>query len=168
MVPSMYDYKLTVNDPVILDDKYGEVEMVVEVVANSHTQDVGDYYYKSLESLSYEENVIRPYSDMGNTFYAYYFHTFSPNMVTSKLGKLGKFVSEFTGGASISSSAKYLRVGIGYNTTAITSELASYIDSRPKLVKPRYTYVPLDIDIITIKTKLMILPKDYILINIVW
>ena len=135
MVPSMYDYKLTVNDPVILDDKYGEVEMVVEVVANSHTQDVGDYYYKSLESLSYEENVIRPYSDMGNTFYAYYFHTFSPNMVTSKLGKLGKFVSEFTGGASISSSAKYLRVGIGYNTTAITSELASYIDSRPKLVR---------------------------------
>ena len=146
MASSMYDYKLTVSDPVILDDKIGEVEMIVDVVANSHTQEVGNFYFKSLESLSYDEKVVRPYSDMGNTFYAYYFHSFSPNKVKSKLGKLGKFVSEFVGGTSISSSAKYLKVG---TTVSVSSpELASYIDSRPTLVKPQYTYVPLSCYII--------------------
>ena len=143
MASTMYDYKLTVKDPVIIDDKTGEVEMIVEVVANSHTKEVGDYYAKSLESLSYDEKEIKSFNDMGSTFYAYYQHSFSPNSV--RLGKLGKFVS---GSYSISSSAKYLQVGKSYNSSVSSPELAAYFDPRPKLLKPKYTYAPLDIETI--------------------
>ncbi|MBR0531653.1 MAG: hypothetical protein IJJ96_03510 [Bacteroidales bacterium] len=153
MAPSMYDYKLTVKDPVVLDEKDGEVEMIVEVVANNRTKEIGDYFIKSLESLSYDEKSIRPFSDMGNHFYAYYYHSFLPNTVTQKIGKLGKigkFLNEFSGSGNsiISSSAKYLIVGRSYSVSRVSSELAAYVDPRPKLIKPKYTYVPIDADII--------------------
>lgn len=74
MVTSMYDYELDVKDPVIKGN-FCEVEVIVKVLANSHTREVGEYYIQSLKALALSEKDLRNNSD-GSSYYAYYFHSF--------------------------------------------------------------------------------------------
>ena len=75
MVPMMYDYRLTVSDPV-LEGERAKIELAVDVLANANTRMIGEYYFNTLMALSYSEDEVKPLIEMGNRFYVYYLHDF--------------------------------------------------------------------------------------------
>ena len=80
ILPMMYDYKLTVSDPVVnWDYDVGVIEMKVEVLSNKNTRQIGEYYFNTLAALSHSEEEVRSLCDMGNTFYGYYNYSFKKN-----------------------------------------------------------------------------------------
>ena len=75
VLSSMYDYKVTVKDPVIKGDN-AVLQLNVDVLANQNTKVVGEYFFNTLAALSHPGEELKQLSDMGNSFYGYYFHSF--------------------------------------------------------------------------------------------
>lgn len=119
---SMFDFKLNVKDPVLVGDNC-EVEMEIQVLANSQTKDVGEFYLQSVEALSISEGDIKNSGD-GNPYYAYYTQIFG-NGLSNDL-KVGTVPQVSIGGRMRSAPGG----SVGGETTSFK--------------RPLYLYQPLD------------------------
>lgn len=133
---SMYDYNLDVKDPVF-DGLSCDIEMTVEVLANNHTKEVGDYFFQSLKALAISDKEIRNNSD-GSSYCAYYFHSFKPSVRSNNL-VLGTMQ---TGGGS--------RAIPSYSHTRLRPERVKTDESSllSSLKQPYYFYGPVNKELI--------------------
>lgn len=99
-VALMYDYKLSVSDPVIKDDT-GIVQMTVDVLANSNTKKIGDYFFNKLKAIGSTYEEVEPLIKMGNAFYVYAFYSFNKQKTTHPLDELHRNSLLFSYGLDI-------------------------------------------------------------------
>lgn len=137
---SMYDYKLDVKDPVF-DGLFCDIEMTVEILANNHTKEVGQFFFQSLKALSITEKEIRNNSD-GSSYCAYYFHSFKPSGRSNNL-VLGTFLQAGSGGRAIPSpSRSRLR------PERVKTDESSIMKQTSSLKQPQYFYGPINKELI--------------------